>query len=156
MFDSGSFSSLSFSAVSFGALQQSATATGVSIAAQLLVANAALLAVVPAIRIMAGVLPVTTDAPAISLTQVSGVERKTVSMAEATRYKTDRVQVTIYAKTYPAVKQILALVRDAMPVSTVAAGPVQSVLHANDGPCFFDEGPNVFSQSVDYMTSYTG
>jgi len=132
--------------------------SGVSIATQLLVANSALLAVVPAIRIMAGVVPVTTDAPAISLTQVSGVERKTVSMAETTRYKTDRVQVTIYAKTYPAVKQIVALVRAAMPVSTgatVAGWPVQSVLHENDGPDFYEDGPNLYSQSVDYMVSYT-
>ena len=66
-----------------------------SIATQLLVVNSALLAVVPSIRIMAGVVPVTTAAPAISLMQINGEERKTVSMAEPTRYKTDRVQITI-------------------------------------------------------------
>ena len=132
--------------------------SGVSIATQLLVVNSALLAVVPSIRIMAGVVPVTTAAPAISLMQINGEERKTVSMAEPTRYKTDRVQITIYAKTYPAVKQILGLIRTAMPVTTgatVAGWPVQSVLHENDGPDFYEDGPNLYSQAVEYSVSYT-
>ena len=131
--------------------------SGVSVVINLLTANATLTATVPAARIMGGVLPLNTAMPCISVRQISGVERKTVSMAETVRYVTDRAQVTVMAKTYAQMKSILALVRAALPVSTgatVAGIAVQSILHESTGPEFHDINADIQSQSADYMVSY--
>ena len=131
--------------------------SGVSVVVNLLLANATLLASVPAARIMAGEIPDNATFPCISVQQISAVQRKTVSMAESVRYCTDRVQITVMAKTYLAAKQIMALVRSALPVSTgatVAGIAVQSVLHEGEGPDFIDEQRDIYAQQVDYMVSF--
>lgn len=131
--------------------------SGVSIITQLLIANTALTTAVGS-RIAAGVLPLNTAVPAISITKVSGVQRKTLAMREANYLETDRVQVTVLDKTYPSLQAILQLVRIACPVSsstTVAGFPVSSVLREGEGPDFFDDGPGIYSGSIDFMVAYT-
>lgn len=130
--------------------------SGVAVIRHLCANNASLIASVPASRITAGVLPLGTDLPAISVLKVSSVQRKTVSMAASSYYWTERVQVTVMAKTYPAVNSIMALVRAACPVShgTVNGFNVQSVLIDSEGPDFYDPDAVIYSQSLDFLVSY--
>lgn len=129
--------------------------SGVSIVRFLLAANTALVAQVPSVRIMAGVLPVGTTLPAISITTISAVERKTVTMADSHQV-TERVQVNVEAKSYPSQKSILALVRAALPLSrgTVNSVSVDSVTHDSDGPDIYDMDAGIYVQSSDFFVRY--
>lgn len=95
--------------------------SSVAIITSKLIANGTLTAVVPVAQIVAGILSENTPLPAIAVTLVSSVERLTVSRAEPNPMHTDRVQVTVLAKTYPQLRQVLDLVRAALPTSR---GPV--------------------------------
>jgi len=131
--------------------------SGVAIVRYLLSQNANLIAEVPAAKIQAGVIPLNTVLPAISVMQVSGVPRNTVAMTSgATVLVTDRVQVTVMASNYPSQKSILALVRAALPVSdgTVNGFAVDSILPDGDGPDFFDAALGIYMQSSDWMTRF--
>ena len=74
-----------------------------------------MIAVVPAARIKAGVLPLKTALPAISVTQISGQQYNTLAQDSASYMVRHRVQVSVIATTYESVKQILRLVRAALP-----------------------------------------
>ncbi|MBK8916359.1 MAG: hypothetical protein IPM64_17480 [Phycisphaerales bacterium] len=118
--------------------------------------NATLIAQVPAARIMAGTLPQTLALPAIHVRQISGTERLPVSMAEAKRFRTERVQVTVLAGTYPALKLILELVRNACSGASGSASGVvvDSVLPDGVGPDLSDEAAQIFEQSRDFMVNW--
>ncbi|MDQ1925228.1 hypothetical protein, partial [Massilia pseudoviolaceinigra] len=75
----------------------------------LLVAHAPLTALVPAARIAAGTIP-TGTLPAIGITEISGIEHDTVARA-GNSVVTARVQVTVYASSYPQQKAILKAAR---------------------------------------------
>ena len=130
--------------------------SGVIIIRALLVANAALLSAVPASKIMAGVIPINTVLPAISIAQISGVTRNTISMNEAQVLATDRVQVTVMAKTYAEQKRILELVRAACPNTRGQVNGVQcdSVWSDMTGPDIFDAVETIYFQSVDLMVLF--
>ena len=122
-----------------------------------LLANAAAVtAVVPAVRIFVGNVPVGTTLPAIVVRLVSGVERTTVSMAEASRYRTDRVQVTVHAKTYATKVSILELVRTALSPQRGAINgfDVDSITPEGEGPDFDDEAAVIYERSRDFMVSW--
>jgi hypothetical protein len=78
--------------------------SGVAVIRALLAGNTQLVAAVPAARIFGGPIPPKTTLPAIAVTQISGTERTTVSMAERQRQRTERIQVTVEAKDYPTKK----------------------------------------------------
>lgn len=130
--------------------------SGVSIVVQLLLANSALTSVVPAERIVSGVLPLETSLPGISVTQVSGMQHKNLAMNSASYLVRERVQVTVLAKTYPETKSILNLVRAACPLSqgTVGSYDCQSVLPDTEGPDLYDHDALIYQQSQDYMVTY--
>ena len=117
---------------------------------------AAVIAQVPAARIFAGTVPLNAALPAIGVAQVSGVERLTVSMGESSRFRTDRVQVTVYAATYATKVSILDLVRTALsPVrGTVGSVDVDSILPDSEGPDIDDEEARVYERSRDFMVSW--
>lgn len=128
------------------------------IAVRYLVANdAGVLAQVPAVRIKAGVLPIGTVLPAISVEQISTVERLTVPMNSARVFSTSRVQVSVFAKTYSQCKSILDLVRRALPNTrgTVGGVDLDSVLPEGANPDLFDSDDQVHMQSRDYMVSFS-
>lgn len=129
--------------------------SGTSIIRTLLVANNPLLAVVPAIKIMAGVLPLNTVLPAISVTSISGMPTSTIRTDEATLW-TDRVQVTVEALSYPTQKSILQLVRDAIPAKrgTVGSFYCDSISPDIEGPDIFDADANIFVGSQDFIVRY--
>jgi len=130
--------------------------SGVAIARSLLAANTALLAVVPAAKIMAGVIPLNTVLPAISVSQISGVSRNNCAMS-APKMVTERVQITVMSKTYPQQKQLLALVRAALPNTRgVTNGfACDSITDDSEGPDIFDADLTIYFQSQDYMVRFT-
>lgn len=130
--------------------------SGIAAARYLLANNATLTAQVPAARIYAGVIPQNTALPAIGLQEVSGVERLTVAMNEAAKFRTDRVQVSVLAATYPSKKTILELVRAALAnqSGTVNGVKVDSILPDGRGPDFDDPGANIYEQSHDFIVRW--
>lgn len=117
---------------------------------------AALTAVVPAARIQAGVLPQGTALPCISVTLISGVDpAKQVSKSSGLR--TDRVQITVDAASYPQVRQILALCRAALPYTrgTVNSIACDSIVPDIEGPDGFDDLLKSYFQSQDYIVTWS-
>lgn len=130
--------------------------SGAAIVRTLMAANSALIAVVPAARIMAGALPLNTVLPAISITSISGVPFKTMKMATSGNLWTDRVQVTVHSSTYPLQKSILQLVRAALPSTrgTVGSFTCDSISTDSEGPDMFDSELAIYSGSQDFLVRY--
>ncbi len=117
---------------------------------------AAVVAQVPAARIFVGNIPIGATLPAIGVRFISGVERTTAAMSEASRYRTDRVQVTVHAKTYASKVSILELVRAALcPQRGAMNGfDVDSITPDGEGPDFDDEAAVIYERSRDFMVSW--
>jgi len=130
--------------------------SGVIVIRALLVANSALIAQVPATHIMAGLIPLGSMLPAISLAQISGVVRPTLSMHEARTLCADRVQVTVMAKTYAQQKQLLALVCAACVNTHARINGIDcdSVIPDTTGPDIFDADLGIYFQSQDYKVTF--
>lgn len=122
----------------------------------LLAAAAGVTASVPVARIYLGVIPQGAAVPAIGIEKVSAVERLTVSMAESSRFRSDRVQVTVYAATYQAKDTILEAVRTALvgQRGTVATFDLDSILPDIEGPDFDDEAATIFERSRDFFVRW--
>lgn len=118
--------------------------------------DAGLVAVVPAARQFAGLIPQGTAVPALAITSVSTVRRQE---AIADNFCTERVQVTVHAATYPQQKQVLALVRAALPrrPGTVNTVQVDSILKDTTGPDFRNDqvDPPIFMGEQDFMVRYS-
>lgn len=122
----------------------------------LLTGHAPLIALVPAERIVTGALPQGTPLPAISINDVSGVDRPVLSPGE-TRHVTDRTEVTVLTSNYPSMVQVLKQVRaaaaDRMPI---VSGISNVVVHtAGLGPYFTDEAAAIHMKAQDFKVSYT-
>ena len=130
--------------------------SGVSIIWKLLTSNSALTAIVPAAKIMGGVIPINTVLPAISIAQISGMTRNTIGMTEAKVLSTDRVQITVMSKTYPQQKQLLDLVRAACPNTRGLVNGIacDSIMSDVVGPDIYDDTSIIYFQSVDLMVRY--
>ena len=128
---------------------------GAEIASELLVASAALVAKVPAAQIKAGSLPEGVDLPAILITTISSVDRETVA-AEETRRTTDRVQVTVHARTYREKRDVLRLVRAACADRFGDfAGMTDVSVHLDGlGPDLMDDASTIFAQAQDLLVSF--
>ena len=122
----------------------------------LLANNAPLVVVVPAASIMAGVIPLGTQLPAIAVSHVSTIRKQFVA-ASAKYFCTSRVQVTVHAATYPQQKSVLALVRAALPRSrgTVNGVSVDAIVPDFEGPDFGDDEAGIFMGSHDYIVTFT-
>jgi hypothetical protein len=120
----------------------------------LLANNATLNAQVPAVRVIGGVLPQGIELPAISVTHVSTVRPQMVNAAS--KLCVSRVQVTVMAASYQSQKDVMALVRAALPRSrgSVNGVAVDSILPDIEGPDFTDEA-GLFIGSIDYRVTYT-
>ncbi len=128
---------------------------GVIAVRSLLVADARVTALVSVARIAAGMLPQGTDLPAISLMSVSSVDRN-IPAPGPKRRVTERVQVTVLARTYPETRAILAAVRkaagDQMPVID---GLTDVTVHTDSaGPDFLDEETGIHMQTQDFRVSF--
>lgn len=127
----------------------------VKVIRHLLANSAALTAAVPAAKIMAGVIPQGTVLPAIAVSHLSTVRRKTVERS-ATEHCTSRVQVTVQAKSYPHQKEILALVRAALPRTrgVVHGVDVDNILSDIEGPDFVDSSAEIYMGSCDFIVTF--
>lgn len=128
--------------------------SAVAIVRALLVGHAPLTAIVPAARIVAG--DVNLDAlPAIGIREISAVEQDTVSRAGNSLIRA-RVQVTVYAESYPQQKTILRTTKLGAGVFTgqVAGYAVRSVLREAVGPDMGNSAIPTFEQSRDFMVAY--
>lgn len=131
--------------------------SGVAVIRYLLANSASLTAQVPAARIFAGTIPQGSALPAIGVTQISGVERRTVAMDEPPRHRQDRVQVTVLAATYPSKKTILALVRTACANQSGSVNGVKldSILPDGEGPDLDDPAATIYEQSRDFLVRWS-
>lgn len=129
--------------------------SGVAVIYHLLSNDASLTAVVPAAKIKAGVVPVNTELPAISIRQISGTELSVIKRG-LNQQVTERIQVTVNASTYTQQKEIIELTRDALPGThgTVNSISVLSLTYESDGPDLEYENPQIFEQSMDYFVTY--
>lgn len=130
--------------------------SGVKVIRSLLALDAALLALVPAARIMAGVLPQGTALPAVSVTEVSTVELPRIDAQSPTTLVDARVQVSVLAADYPAQKALLTAVRQACNYKRglLASVQVVSVRRGFNGPDFQDPDSGFFMQSIDFHVIY--
>ena len=128
---------------------------GVIAVRSLLVADTGVTSLVPVARIAAGMLAQGTDLPAISLMSVSSVDRN-VPAPGAKRRVTERVQVTVLARTYPEVKAIIAAVRQAAADRMPAIDGLTDVTVHTDsaGPDFLDEETGIHMQAQDFRVSF--
>ena len=120
-----------------------------------LVADAALIAIVPADRIAAGVLPTGTALPALSIMQVSSTDLN-IPAPGAKRHVVDRVQVTALATTYVELRATLAAAKAACADSfpTVAGISEVSILTDGAGPDFMDDEAKFYLGSQDFVVAY--
>ena len=131
--------------------------SSVAIIRALLVAHAPLLVSVPEARIKAGVLPLGTALPAISVMQISGRDRNIVAPVATVRV-TDRVQVTVLAPDYLVQKSVMKLVRKACrdQRGTVGGYPAVLVLTDGQGPDGLTaDGAGICVQTQDFIVSFS-
>lgn len=131
--------------------------SGVAVVIYQLQHSTPLTAIVPASRIMGGDLPTKTELPAISVTQISSVPRIPVAPSVTGEFTRDLVQVTVHAKTYPQLRQVLRLVRTGCPDAkgTIAGVSVDAILPGTEGPDFIDEAVGFFAGSRDFSVTWT-
>ena len=130
---------------------------GVAVIRQLLVAHSELTALVPATRIMAGPMPLGVTLPAISITSVSSNDLNIPSPG-ATRFVTERVQVTVFAATYPSQKQVLREVKQAAAdkfYPTVSGISGVTVHTDSAGPDFMDDQASIRVGTQDFKVRFT-
>lgn len=129
---------------------------GTAAVRSLLVADATLLALVPADRIMAGNLPVNTTLPAISVFDVSSVDEQFTD-EPGKRFTTDRIQITVLAATYPSLVEVLAAAKSACDAKFPTVSGLSNVVVRTDGqgPYFTDEASSIHMRTQDYRVSYT-
>ena len=124
---------------------------GVAVIRALMVADADLTALVPASRIVAGVLPINTPLDALAITRVSAVDDIPLA-ATPTRHVDERVQVTAFAATYPRLRALLRAVKHAAAnyIGTIAGLENVTAYPENAGPDFMDEQASIYMASQDF------
>lgn len=129
--------------------------SGVAILRYMLANNAPLAAIVSSNKIIAGVVPLNTALPAVSIRQISGQEYQTIKRG-TNQLVTERIQVTALASTYPSQKSILNLIRTALPATwgTVNGFVVDSITPDIDGPDLYNDDPVIYEQSIDFMVRF--
>lgn len=121
----------------------------------LLLADAAVLARVPAVRIAAGDVEADARLPAIGITEVSLVGIGAIDAQAEHSLVTSRVQVTVVAKDYPATQSVIGLVRRACNFQRGQIGGVDvvSVVRDTVGPDLSDAAGNTI-KSIDFKVTY--
>jgi hypothetical protein len=130
--------------------------SGVAVILELLSTNAAVLARVPAINIMAGVIPLGTVLPAIGVVRISLVPRLTTGMNGAQTLNFERVQATVQAKSYDEKTEIAKLLVPACPNTrgVVVTFFVDSILPDLGGPDMFNPDAKIEWQTQDFIVKW--
>lgn len=119
-----------------------------------LLADDGVTALVPSARIMGGVLPQNTPLPAISVTRVSVVLRRTLTRQGKT-HVVERVQATVLAETPDAQSEIQKAMLRLHAASPEVDG-IESVKihHESGGPDFMNEDASIYLGSEDFRVTY--
>ena len=106
-------------------------------------------------RIEAGTISLDDGLPAIGLKEISRVEVGTVARS-GRPLVTARVQVTVYASSYPQQKALLAAagLGQGVYTGTTAGVEVRSVLRDAVGPDMGDHDAGIYEQSRDFKVTY--
>ncbi|ABD25102.1 hypothetical protein Saro_0655 [Novosphingobium aromaticivorans DSM 12444] len=128
---------------------------GVATMVQLLHESAAVTGLVPAGSIGAGVLPLGTPLPYLSLSLVSSSDMN-MPAPGAKRRVLDRVQVTIAAATYDELREISKAVKSAGADQVPDVDGISQVtVHSlGAGPDFMDETASIYLGSRDFRVWY--
>jgi hypothetical protein len=129
---------------------------GIAVIRNLMVAHADLTALVPADRVVAGTLPTGVALPAIAITRVSMVDDNIVTPG-ASRHVNERVQVTVLAKNYPTLRNIMRKVKKAGADKLGNLAGLTNVTVRTDGagPDFMDEQASIHMGEQDFLVGYT-
>lgn len=131
--------------------------SGVVAVRQVLVGSADLVALVPATRIGAGVLPQGTPLPAISLESVSKTDRN-IPNPGPWLHVTERVQITVLARDYDSQAEVLAEIRRALRAERfpAVAGLERVTVHTDSaGPDFMNEDATIHMGTQDAKVTYS-
>ena len=130
--------------------------SAIKIIRALMVADAALVALVPSNRTVAGIPAQGMALPLIALIEVSRTDRNLIT-GSATSQSTSRVQVTVMCKTDREQKELLAAVRHAArsKVGTLSGVANVAVHLDGTGPDFMTADPTIYQQAQDFMVSFT-
>ena len=129
--------------------------SGLIIIRALLTQTAPLVALVPATQIAAGVMPQNSPLPAIALTDISSTDRTTLR-GQAVVKVTERVQITVIAKTLPELKTVMAAVRHACRnrVGNLAGFAGSTCRLDGKGPDFSDAEAQFCMQTQDTLVTF--
>lgn len=130
--------------------------SGTAIMRALLAATPAVTALVPAKSIIAGIVPQGAVLPAIGVTQISGSEEGTMARNMPNRMIRERVQVTVLAKDYPTMKQIVsaAALGSGVFTGTINGFKVRSILPWGVNPEIPPGDDKIYEQSRDFMVTF--
>jgi len=129
---------------------------GVAAVRVALIADAAMIALVPTARIFAGPAPLGTPLPFVMLESISKTDRN-IPAPGATRHVRERVQVSVVGLNYPQQKQLLRAVRHAAAdrINVAVTGLTNVTIHTDSaGPDFYDVDYAGWRGSQDFMTKY--
>lgn len=131
--------------------------SGTAVIRYLLANDAGVTAVVPATRIYGGDTPIEVALPALIVTQISGVPMNLIRNAGHRQAWTDRIQVSALGKTFPAVYQLIGLIRIACRSQKGTVNGVALIDIAPDfvGPDAVDESLTLYSKSIDFMVRWS-
>ncbi len=106
-------------------------------------------------NIAAGVIELGTDLPALGVSHISGLKSVNVKV-DATGIRTERVQVTVHADTYPLQKSVLRLVRAALVNrhGTVHGLSLDSIIPDIEGPDQQEVDAGIYAQTADWIVKY--
>ena len=134
--------------------------SAVVIIRQLLVARAAVTTLVPAARIFTGAIPLGTARPAIGISDISGNEITTVARQRPFTTIRARVQVTVYADSYPVQEQVLLACKLGAGVHTGVLTVGGKDIHVNaveqmgTGPAIPPGEDKIYERSRDFMVTF--
>lgn len=131
--------------------------SGIDAVRTALIADATLIALVPAVRIGAGDLPQGVALPALSLTSISKVDRN-IPNPGTYRYVTERIQVMIHAANYPSQKAVTSAVRGAAAdkINLSVSGLLNVTIHTDGaGPDIMNEEASIYLGTQDFRVTYS-
>jgi hypothetical protein len=130
--------------------------SGVAIVRALLVADPKVTAVVPAARIVSGILRQGAILPAVSVHKIYGSEENTIARNYGGRMIRHRVQVTVMAKDYPTMEKLMkaASLGPGIHTGAIVGFNVRSVIPWGENPEIPPGDDGIYEQSRDFMVTF--